>query len=448
MLLANASAQLCTLLIFAITLVYILIGNPIAFALMGGAATVGVMTLGVKVFDMFTSGVYVQATNYDMLAVPLFVFMGNMIEVTGITKRMFDAMYVWIGKIRGGLLVVTIIIGVILAACVGVVAASVVMLGLIGLPMMMERGYNKSLSAGAICSAGSLGILIPPSIMLVMYGPSASLSVGKLFMGAFVPGFLLGALYTGYNLVACAINPKLAPAAGHDDELTSLPISKKLMVTLTGLLPPVLLILAVLGSIMFGIAAPTEAAAVGALVAVIMAICYRKFTLQNFHKALYDTAQNYAMVQMIAWAAKAFTILFLRLGCGNVVSDVIMAVPGGRWASFAVIMLIVFILGMFIDWLGIILILIPIVTPLAAEMGFDAIWFAMMIIINLQLSFITPPFAYAIFFLKGICRPEWGIETIDIVKGIVPYLALIAVCLILCIIFPQIITWLPNLTIR
>ncbi len=442
--LANASPELLTLLIFAITLFFILIGNPIAYALMGGAIVIGITTIGPKAYDLFQTGIYVQITSYGLLAVPLFVFMGNMIETTGITKRMFDALNVCMGNIRGGLIVVTIIIGTILAACVGVIAASVVMLGLIGLPMMMERGYDKKLACGAICASGSLGILIPPSIMLVMYGPAASISVGKLFMGAFLPGLLLSALYIIYNLIMCGINPALAPPSPKTEDV---PLGKKIKMLVISLVPPLVLISAVLGAIMFGVAAPTEAAAVGALASILLAIAYKTFTMENLRKALVDTAKNYAMVQMIAWSAKAFTVLFLKLGCGSVIKDVILGIPGGRWASFLVIMLITFILGMFIDWIGIILIMIPIVTPLAATMGFDAVWFAMMIIINLQLSFITPPFAYAIFFLKGVTRPEWDISTNDIIMGILPYIGIICLGLVLCTIFPQIITYLPSIAV-
>lgn len=440
-----ASPELLAVIIFAVALVLILIGHPIAFALMGASAFVGITAVGTNVFDMFQSGVYVQATSYSMLAVPLFVFMGNMIETTGITKRMFEAVYVWMGRMRGSLLVVTIIIGTILAACVGVIAASVTMLALIGLPMMMERGYDKKLACGAICSSGSLGILIPPSVLLVMYGPTAGLSVGKLFMGAIGPGLLLAAMYIGYNMIMCAIHPDYAPAA--DAEEIAIPVSEKLRMLFTSLLPPVLLIAAVLGSIMFGIAAPTEAAAVGALASILLSVAYRSFSMENLKSALSATAKNYAMVQMIMWAAKAFTTLFLKMGCGNVITNIIGNMPGGRWSAFLIIMIITFILGMFIDWIGIIMIMVPLVTPMVSRLGFDEIWFAMMIIVNLQLSFITPPFAYAIFFLKDTTRPEWGITTGDIIRGIIPYVFIIMICLILCCIFPPILTWLPSVAV-
>lgn len=434
-----------TVIIFAVALLFILLGHPIAIALMGSAAVVGVLTVGPKCFDMFQSGVYVQATSYSMLAVPLFVFMGNMIEASGITKNMFGSVYVWMGKTRGSLLIVTVIIGTILAACVGVIAASVTMLAMIGLPMMMERGYNKRLACGAICASGSLGILIPPSVMLVLYAPTAGLSVGALFMGALGPGLLLSFLYILYNVVMCHIHPEYAPIA-REDEL-AIPFGKKLKMLVTSLLPPLLLIVAVLGSIMGGIAAPTEAAAVGALATILLAIAYRSFNFDILWTALKGTAKNYAMVQMIMWGAKAFTTLFLKIGCGGVITNILSNISGGPWVAFIIIMLIVFVLGMFIDWIGIIMIMVPLLTPIIPKLGFDPIWFAMMIIVNLQLSFITPPFAYAIFFCKDCTKPEMGIETIDIIKGIIPYLFIIAFVLVLCCFFPQILTWLPEVAI-
>lgn len=444
-LLANASPEILTAVMFIISLIIILMGNPIAFALFGAASITGLLTLGPNVFNLFQTSTYAQITGYSLLAVPLFVFMGNMIETTGIAKSMFEALNVCMGHIRGGLLVVAIIIGTILAACVGIVAASISMLTIFALPIMLEKGYSKPLCSGTICASGTLGVLIPPSILLVVYGPTAGISVGKLFMAAFGPGFLLSLLYIGYVIIACKLNPNLAPAS---EKRTDISTKVKLKMLLKSLVPPLFLILAVLGSIGFGIAAPTEAAAVGALAAVVLAICYRTFTFSALKKALIDTVKNYAMVIMIVACAKCFTSLFLKLGCGNVIADLIMGIPGGRWASFLVIMFITFILGMFIDWIGIIFIMVPIITPLVSALGFDPLWFAMMVIVNLQMSFITPPFATSLFFYKGTVRPEWNISTIDIYKGIIPFVGLVSLALVLCTIFPQIITWLPSVMIK
>jgi tripartite ATP-independent transporter DctM subunit len=308
---------------------------------------------------------------------------------------------------------------------------------------MITRGYDKSLACGTVCAGGTLGILIPPSIMLVVYGPAAGVSVGKLFFGAFIPGFVLSLLYCGYIVIYCLVKKDAGPAVPAS-EVQDMPLSRKLSMLFVSLLPPVILILAVLGSIFFGIAAPTEAAAVGAFAATVLAVFYRKFSWDVLKGAAIDTIRLSGMVYLILAMATAYVGVFLRAGCGGVVGNIILATPGGRWGAFAVIMVIAFFLGMFIDWIGIVLLFVPIVTPLAVQMGFDPIWFAMMICINLQMSFLTPPFAYAIFFLKGTAPPELGIETTDIIRGVIPFIILIVVCLIACIAFPQIILWLPE----
>lgn len=437
----NLTIEVITLIMFISVIMPIILGLPIAFSLAGVSMVLGVGFLGTNVIQLFTSNVFNVNMTYGFLAIPLFIFMGNMIEKTGITRRMFDALYVWMGNIKGGLAIITIIVGTILAACVGIIAASVIMLTLIGVPVMLEKGYDKKLITGSVTAGGSLGILIPPSIMIVMYGPAASISVGKLFMGAFTPGLLLSALYILYIVIRCRINPNLAPAISTQNKL---PINKKIIMLSKSLLPPVFLIISVLGSIMFGIASPTEAAAIGAFASVLLAAFYRTLSFQNVKDSLIATISTTSMAMGVAYGAKMFTVLFIRLGCGNVIENAILGLPGGKWVSFLVIMLIIFILGMFIDWLGILFIMVPIMTPLGAKLGFDAIWFAMMVIINLQLSFITPPFAYAIFYCKGVLDPKWNISTNDIILGIIPYVFLIIIALFLCILFPNIIMWLPN----
>lgn len=260
-------------------------------------------------------------------------------------------------------------------------------------------------------------------------------------MAAFMPGFLLSGLYVTYIAVRCYLNPALAPAVPLAER--SMPARTKARMLLTSLVPPLALIVAVLGSIFAGVAAPTEASAVGAFAATLLAIAYRTFSWQVLKETTHRTMSIIAMAMIIAIGASMFTSIFLGLGCGDVVMSLIVSVPLGRWGSFAVIMLIVFILGMFIDWIGIILVMIPIVTPIGASLGFDSLWFAMMIIINLQMSFLTPPFAYAIFFLKGICKPEWEIDTSHIIRGVLPFIGLIVLALGLCVVFPDIILWLP-----
>jgi len=372
--------------------------------------------------------------------------MGIMVEKSGVSKQLFDTLYLWLGGVRGGLAVATIWFGTILAATVGVIAASVTMLGLIALPSMLQRGYSKELSTGACCAGGSLGILIPPSIMLIFYGPMANISVGQLFMAAFPAGFLLSALYTAYILVRCKLRPLEAPVLPPEER--NVPMRHKLYLLVTGLLPTVILILAVLGSIFLGIAAPTEAAAVGALAATIMVAAYRRLNFRVIKETCFATAGTFSMVFIVVVGATFFTSIFLGLGCGDVVNSFVLATPGGKWGALLVIMFIIFVLGMLIDWMGIVLIMIPIVTPIASAVGFDPLWFSMMIIVNLQMSFISPPFAYAIFFLKAVTTTEQGIDTGHIIRGAVPYIGMIVIALTLMVIFPEIVTWLPGQMIR
>jgi len=427
-------------------LTIVIFGYPLAFSLGGIALVIGVLVWGPASLGMFYQRLYGILTTYELLAAPLFIFMGYMVERSGAAERLFEALYLWLGGFRGGLAIATVLMGTALAACVGVIAASVIMLGLIALPAMLKRGYQKELACGAVCSGGTLGILIPPSVMLIFYGPTAGLSVGKLFMAAFFPGFLLSALYMGYIAIRCWVSPKLAPTVPAEER--SVPLLRKTSLLLTSLLPLVILIVGVLGSIFLGIATPTEASAVGSVVATILAVVYRSFRWKMLKDVLYDTMRVVGMAFFIAIGASMFTGIFIGLGGGDAVANMILSAPFGRWGAFLVIMVIIFILGMFIDWLGIVLIIVPLVTPIAAALGFDPIWFAMMTIVNLQTSFLTPPFAYALFYVQSICKPEWGVEMGHIIRGVIPFVVLIIVGLGLCIAFPQIILWLPNMMIK
>jgi tripartite ATP-independent transporter DctM subunit len=436
--------ELATFLMLGGVFVAVLTGFPFALGIGTMGLVIGSLIFGFpSTLELYYGRIFAQLTNYTLLAVPLFAFMGNMLERSGITENLFEALYVWLGRLRGGLAIATILIGTILAACVGVIAASVTTLSLLALSPMITRGYDKPLACGTVCAGGTLGILIPPSIMLVVYGPAAGVSVGRLFFGAFMPGFLLSFLYCAYIIIYCLIKKDAGPAVP-PKEIQGIPLSRKLSMLFVSLLPPVILIVAVLGSIFFGIAAPTEAAAVGAFAATVLAVFYRKFSWDVLKGAAVDTIRLSGMVYLILAMATAYVGVFLRAGCGDVVGNIILATPGGRWGAFAVIMVIAFFLGMFIDWIGIVLLFVPIVTPLAVKMGFNPIWFALMICINLQMSFLTPPFAYAIFFLKGTAPKELGIETMDIIRGVIPFIILIVICLALCIAFPQIILWLPS----
>ncbi|MFC1903879.1 TRAP transporter large permease subunit [Chloroflexota bacterium] len=440
------SPEIVTILMFGGVLVGVLIGYPLAIAIGGVALIVGFLIFGTPVFGVLYSRLFSLISSYVILAVPLFVFMGIMLERSGIADKMYDALYLWLGGLRGGLAIATVLVGTILAATVGIVGASVTMLSLIALPAMVKRGYSKSLASGAVCAGGTLGILIPPSIMLVIYGPMAGVSVGKLFMAAFFPGFVLSGLYITYIAIRSLLQPKAAPAISAEER--AVPFLKKTTMLVSALVPPAILILSVLGVIFFGIAPPTEAAAVGAFAAVLLTAAYGGFNMGVLKETALRTLKVSGMVYLIGGLSFAYVGVFIRAGGANVVESYILAAPGGRWGAFAVIMFIVFILGFFIDFIGILFIMIPILSPIADTLQFDPIWFGMMICINLQMCFLTPPFAASIFYLRGSAPPELEVTTIDIIKGVFPFVGLVIIGLGLCVFFPQIILWLPAKMIR
>lgn len=440
------SPEVLTVAMFGLLILFVMVGYPLGFVLGAIGLIIGFLTEGVPMFEITYLRLYGAITTYTFLACPLFILMGLMMERSGVSDTLFEALHIWLGGFRGGLAIATVLIGTLLAACVGVIAASVTMLGLIAMPAMLSRGYSKELAAGAVCAGGSLGILIPPSVMIVFYGPMANLSVGKLFMAAFMPGFMLSAMYCTYIGVRCFLRPQLAPAVSGEER--RMPFLKKTRMLVVSLFPPMFLILAVLGSIFMGVAAPTEAAAVGALASILMCLAYRKLTFAKLWSALIGTARVVGMAFTVVIGAAIFTSIFIKGGGANVVKDLILAAPGGRWGSFALIMFITLILGMFIDWIGIILVMIPIMAPIGIALNFDPLWFGMMLIVNLQLSFITPPLAYAIFFLQGTLKPEMGVTTGHIIRGVLPYVGIICLGLLLMVRFPQIALWLPGMMIK
>jgi len=442
----EVSPEILTVVLLGAIFIGIISGYPLAIVVGAIALIAGYIEWGSSIVNLIYPRMIALVMNYVILAVPLFIFMGIMIERSGIADAMYDAMYLWLGGFPGGLASITVLIGTILAASVGIIGASITMLSLIALPAMLKRGYAKSLACGAVCSGGCLGILIPPSVMLVIYGPMAGISVGKLFMGAFVPGFLLSGLYITYITLRCLFQPSAGPPVPLEER--RVPFVKKTVMLITSMFPPIILILSVLGTIFLGIAPPTEAAGIGAFVAVLLAAAYRRLNRKVLLDTASQTLQLTSMIALLGAMAFVFTGVFIGAGCGDVVRELVLAAPGGKWGIMAIVMFIVFILGFFIDWLGIVFIMVPIITPISADLGFDPVWFSLMICINLQMSFMTPPFAPGIFFLQASAPPELGITTGDIIKGVVPFVVLVMVGLGLCAAFPQIILWLPSKMIR
>jgi len=439
----DINPELVTIAMLGGILVFVMLGYPLAIVVGGMAIVMGIIMFGPNIaLEVIYHRVFGLLNNYIIMAAPGFIFMGIMLGYSGITEKMFAAMYLWLSGFRGGLAIITVLIGTVLAATVGIIGASVTALTIIALPAMIKRGYDRALACGATCAGGTLGILIPPSIMLVIYGPMAAISVGKLFFAAFIPGFVLSGLYCTYIAIRCFIQKELAPPVPVEER--AVPWSKKTWDLLVSMLPPLVLILAVLGSIFMGIATPPEAASVGAFAATIMAIAYRHFSFQILKDTMTETIKVTGMVLLVGATAYAFVGIFMRGGGGDIVAKLILGAPGGKWGIFAIIMFVVFLLGYFIDWLGILFIIVPIITPVGDALGFDKLWFAMMICVNLQTSFLTPPFAYAIFYLRGAADPSLGVTTGDIIRGVFPFIFLILIGLGLCIAFPQIILWLPG----
>jgi len=442
----DMSPTLVTILMLGGLLVTILSGFPLAMPIGTIALVVGLLAFGTPVFDQLYQQIFAILHNYILLALPLFVFMGVVLEFSLIAEKMYDALFLLLSGFRGGLAITTLVLGTILAACVGVVTASVTMLSAVALPAMIKRGYDRSLAAGVICAGGTLGILIPPSVMLVIYGPMARVSIGRLFFGAMGPGLLLASLYIMYVAVSCYFRPELAPTIPPEER--AVPLSQKLKLTFASLIPPAFIILSVLGVIYMGIAPPTEAAAVGCFASLVLTVIYRKLNWSTLIKILRRALEISSVVMFIGAASVAFTAVFLKAGGGKVVQEAVLATPGGRWGVFAMVMFIYFILGFFIEWLGIFFIMVPILAPIAPMLDFDPIWFGIMICINLQTSFLTPPYAFAIFVLRGVAPKELGLTSSDIIRGVWPFVILIVVGLALCIAFPEIILWLPSKMIK
>ena len=443
----DLSPELITILMLGGVFAGVLTGYPLAIVIGALGLFFGFLEFGTNVGEvLYPRTIGGILLNYPLLAAPLFIFMGLMLERSGIAERLYDALYLWLGGLRGGLAIVTVLIGTIMAACVGIIAASITMLAVVALPSMMKRGYDKSIASGSICAGGTLGILIPPSIMLVLYGPMASLSVGKLFFGAFIPGFILSGLYVSYIAIRSLLQPKIAPAVPLDQRTVS--FLKKTLMLLTSLVPAAVLILAVLGSIFFGVAPPTEAASMGALCSVLLVAAYRRFNWRVLYEVSRETLRLCGFIIFIVVMAFAFVGVFIGAGCDKVVEEVILGTPGGKWGAFGVIMFICFVLGMFIDWIGIVFIMVPIITPIGYALGFDPIWFAIMICVNLQMSFMTPPFAMAIFIVRGAAPKEAQLTMAEVISGVIPFVILIMVGLVLCAVFPQLILWLPGKMIR
>lgn len=440
------SPEVLTILMFGTLIVLIAMGHPLAVTLAATATLYGLIDNGFNVpalLDLFTNNNWGNFLNYTLVSIPLFIFMAQVLDRSKVSESLFDALYIVLGGLRGGLGMAVIVVSTVFAATTGIVGASVVAMSLMAGPALLQRGYEKGLGAGIICSSGTLGILIPPSIMLVVYGGLTGLketSVGNLFAAAILPGLLLSGLYLAYVAIRCGINPKLGPPIPKEDRTATL--GQKVMMTITSFVPPFGLILAVMGTILAGVATPTEAAALGASGALILALFKRSCTWKMITGSAISTARTTAMVMALFIGGKVFSVVFLSMGGGDVVEDLLLGFSN-KYVALGIMMLIIFILGMFIDWAAILLVTVPIFTPIASSLDFDPLWFAMLICVNLQTSFLTPPFGYSLFYFKGAAPPEYSMG--DVYRGILPFVGLQMTAIVLLIFFPQIITYLPDL---
>ena len=436
---------LVVILMFSGIVVGLVLGHPIAFVLGGVATIFACLGWGPDALYIFTGRIFDAATNHILIAIVNFILMATFLGKSGISERIFRAMMYIFGPMNGAIALAAIVWCALEAACTGVIGASVVSMTILALPVMLKYHYDKYISCGSIAAGGSLSILIPPSIMLVMMADQSGISVGKLFAGGLGPGLVLSILFFIYIVVVTTINPKKGPALPLE-EREALSIGQKARYILVNLVPAGILIIGVLGSIWTGIATPTEASGVGAFIAFIFMIVYGGFTKKAFLECMWSAARTNCMVMTIIIGASVFTSVFLGLGGGDVVTDAIWKFSVlGKWGMCGIMMFIVFIMGFLIDWIAIVYITFPIFLPIAAELGFDPIWFIIMIAVNLQISFLTPPFGYALFYMKSTVPPE--IRLIDIYHSIVPFVLLQLVSLGILWIFPQFATWLPSVVI-
>ena len=428
-------------LLFGLMVVGLVLGQELAFVLGGAGVLIGAIAMGDSGVTIAMTKIYDQMQSYSMVAIPMFVLMANFLTHSKVADGLFESVRYLFGPVKGGLGLAVILVSTVFAATTGIVGASVVTMGMLSLPILLRSGYKPSLACGMVCAGGSLGILIPPSIMLVSMGSYAEVSVGKIFFAAIIPGLSLSLGYIIYIMIVTRIHPDWGPAMS-EAELAEMPLKKRITGSLVNLIPPLILIFAVLGSIFGGIATPTEAAGVGALFALILAICYKQFSLKMLYESLIDTAKTTAMVFIILFGAAAFTGVFMSLDGDQIISNWVLGMGIGKWGAFAIMMVIVFILGMFIDWLGIVMIVFPIFLPIMDQFGFDRLWLVAITAVLLQTCFMTPPFGFALFYVKGILPDTVKIQ--EVYKGVIPFILIIIVVTVLCAVFPQLVTWLPT----
>jgi tripartite ATP-independent transporter DctM subunit len=429
-------------LMFVGMIAFLFFGFPVAFSLtftglFFGSIAVALGLIQANFFDILPIRIWGTMTNFTLLAVPLFVFMGVALEKSGLAEELLETMGLLFGKMRGGLAISVVVVGAILAASTGIVGASVITMGLISLPTMMRRGYSNELTCGTICASGTLGQILPPSVILILLGDIMGVPVGDLYIGAVVPGLILVALYITYLVVLSRVKPDLAPPVPAA-ELAAFRVDAIKRVTLA-LIPALVLIVGVLGSIFMGIASPTEAASVGAAGGVALTMIKGRFTMDMFRSVMQTTTRITSLGFIILVGANCFGLVFRGLNGDHLIQDSLKALPFGPYGVLALVMAVIFFLGFFIDFFEICFIHVPILTPvLVTHFGFDPVWVGVLIGVNLQTSFLTPPFGFALFFLRGVAPPE--VTTPQMYRGVIPFVALQMIGLTIVVAYPQLVT--------
>ena len=421
------------LVMFVFALGLLLLGFPVAFTFGGAAVVFGLLAEGPGIFAMMPHRIWSVMNNTILMAIPLFIFMGIVLQKSKLAERLLESMGFLFGEMRGGIAISTVLVGALLAASTGVVGASVVAMGVISLPVMLKYNYDKRLATGAICAAGTLGQIIPPSIILIILGDVFQVPVGDLFMAAFWPGLSLVLFYVIYIAILTYFKKDLAPpirleGAEHGTK------SQQIVRALKAIIPPLILIMLVLGSILFGVATPTESSAVGGIGAIILAAMYQQLSVKMVWDSTMETVKITAMVFAILVGATAFSMVFTYTGGDYLVEDFMMGLPGEKWGFLILSMLVIMVLGFFIDFIEISYIIVPILAPIAYNLGINPIWYAILVAMNLQTSFLTPPFGFSLFYLKGVSPPE--IKTTDIYWGVMPFIAIQVFVLAILVIFP------------
>ena len=425
-------------ILIGVMLFSIFIGFPISFTLIFLGFVFGYLGFGHLVFYLMTLQFSMVMTEQTLAAVPLFVFMGIMMEQAGLMERLFSAFQLMLAKVRGSLYYAVLFVSVIFAAATGIVGASVTILGIMAAKTMNKSGYNVRLAAGTITAGGTLGILIPPSIMLVVMGPIMQIPVIDLFAAAILPGILLASLYAAYITIRCMMDPKLGPPLPEEMRATS--IKDVWIEFFLGLVPPAALVFSALGSILLGLATPTEAAGCGAMGALLLSLAYKKLTLTKLQEALVKTLEISALIMVLVAASNFFGAVFARLGTPMLLTEFLLSLEMNRYLILAIVMGVIFLLGWPLEWVPIVMIIVPIILPLIEALGFNLTWFAILVAVNLQTAWLSPPVALSAYFLKGVV-PEWDLK--DIYLGMMQFMVIQVIGLIIIIIFPKIVLWLP-----